>query len=188
MCDKESGRVLRLSKDSLWEKIDNLVEQYKPVNLSKVCFLWFEIVWLYWELFFKLLLFYQGFPNWKPPSFILDAAVKGIQELNINQYTRSSGFPPLLEELAKYEYILHNNNIIIIIYICRKYSSQFNRSIDHQKEVLFVLDGLKVGKYSEVANLIGNSDIEAINILKEPSDLALYGFIGSGGVVLIKTK
>lgn len=39
MCDKESGRVLRLSKDSLWEKIDNLVEQYKPVNLSKVCFL-----------------------------------------------------------------------------------------------------------------------------------------------------
>ena len=61
-------------------------------------------------------------------------------------------------------------------------------SIYHQKEVLFVLDGLKVGKYSEVANLIGNSDIEAINILKEPSDLALYGFIGSGGVVLIKTK
>ena len=58
----------------------------------------------------------------------------------------------------------------------------------HQKEVLFVLDGLKVGNYSEVANLIGNSDIEAINILKEPSDLALYGFIGSGGVVLIKTK
>ena len=61
-------------------------------------------------------------------------------------------------------------------------------SIYHQKEVLFVLDGLKVGKYSEVANLIGNSDIEAINILKEPSDLALYGFIGSGGVVLIKSK
>ena len=99
--------------------------------------------------------------------------IKNIQNNNISLLDRIRSNPAIR---------INGNNLNAKVYI-----NGIN-SIYHQKEVLFVLDGLKVGKYSEVANLIGNSDIEAINILKEPSDLALYGFIGSGGVVLIKTK
>ena len=99
--------------------------------------------------------------------------IKSIQNNNISLLDRIRSNPAIR---------IHGNNLNAKVYI-----NGIN-SIYHQKEVLFVLDGLKVGTYSEVANLIGNSDIEAINILKEPSDLALYGFIGSGGVVLIKTK
>ena len=99
--------------------------------------------------------------------------IKSIQNNNISLLDRIRSNPAIR---------INGNNLNAKVYI-----NGIN-SIYHQKEVLFVLDGLKVGTYSEVANLIGNSDIEAINILKEPSDLALYGFIGSGGVVLIKTK
>ena len=99
--------------------------------------------------------------------------IKSIQNNNIGLLDRIRSNPAIR---------INGNNLNAKVYI-----NGIN-SIYHQKEVLFVLDGLKVGNYSEVANLIGNSDIEAINILKEPSDLALYGFIGSGGVVLIKTK
>ena len=99
--------------------------------------------------------------------------IKSIQNNNISLLDRIRSNPAIR---------INGNNLNAKVYI-----NGIN-SIYHQKEVLFVLDGLKVGKYSEVANLIGNSDIEAINILKEPSDLALYGFIGSGGVVLIKSK
>ena len=99
--------------------------------------------------------------------------IKSIQNNNISLLDRIRSNPAIR---------INGNNLNAKVYI-----NGIN-SIYNQKEVLFVLDGLKVGKYSEVANLIGNSDIEAINILKEPSDLALYGFIGSGGVVLIKSK
>lgn len=99
--------------------------------------------------------------------------IKSIQNNNISLLDRIRSNPAIR---------INGNNLNAKVYI-----NGIN-SIYHQKEVLFVLDGLKVGTYSEVANLIGNSDIEAIKILKEPSDLALYGFIGSGGVVLIKTK
>ena len=99
--------------------------------------------------------------------------IKSIQNNNISLLDRIRSNPAIR---------INGNNLNAKVYI-----NGIN-SIYNQKEVLFVLDGLKVGKYSEVANLIGNSDIESINILKEPSDLALYGFIGSGGVVLIKTK
>ena len=99
--------------------------------------------------------------------------IKSIQNNNISLLDRIRSNPAIR---------INGNNLNAKVYI-----NGIN-SIYHQKEVLFVLDWLKVGKYSEVANLIGNSDIESINILKEPSDLALYGFIGSGGVVLIKSK
>ena len=99
--------------------------------------------------------------------------IKSIQNNNISLLDRIRSNPAIR---------INGNNLNAKVYI-----NGIN-SIYHQKEVLFVLDGLKVGKYSEVANLIGNSDIESINILKEPSDLALYGFIGSGGVVLIKSN
>ena len=119
-------------------------------------------------LFIMILL---GCNIYKEPNNMYE--IKSIQNNNISLLDRIRSNPAIR---------INGNNLNAKVYI-----NGIN-SIYHQKEVLFVLDGLKVGKYSEVANLIGNSDIESINILKEPSDLALYGFIGSGGVVLIKSK
>ena len=56
------------------------------------------------------------------------------------------------------------------------------------KEVLFILDGLQVGNYSKIVNIVNPSDIKSITVLKNASDIAIYGFVGSGGVIIIKTK
>lgn len=61
-------------------------------------------------------------------------------------------------------------------------------SINFQKEVLFILDGLQVGNYSKIVNIVNPSDIKSITFLKNASDIAIYGFVGSGGVIIIKTK
>tara|TARA_B100001996_G_C18637795_1_gene584381 strand:- start:17 stop:397 length:381 start_codon:yes stop_codon:yes gene_type:complete len=61
-------------------------------------------------------------------------------------------------------------------------------SINNQKEVLFILDGVKVGSYSKVVNILDPTKIKTIEILKNANDIAFYGFLGSGGVILIKTQ
>ena len=61
-------------------------------------------------------------------------------------------------------------------------------SINFQKEVLFILDGLQVGNYSKIVNIVNPSDIKNITVLKNAPDIAIYGFVGSGGVIIIKTK
>ena len=61
-------------------------------------------------------------------------------------------------------------------------------SINNQKEVLFILDGVKVGSYSKVVNILDPTKIKRIEILKNANDIAFYGFLGSGGVILIKTQ
>ena len=121
------------------------------------------------KLLFLMILF--GCNIYKEPNNM--DKIRSIQNNNISLLDRIRSNPAIR---------VNGNNINAKVYI-----NGIN-SFYHQKEVLFVLDGLKVGNYSDVANLVGNSDIETINVLKEPSDLALYGFIGSGGVVLIKTK
>ncbi len=60
-------------------------------------------------------------------------------------------------------------------------------SINNQKEFLFVLNGVKVGNYSQISKILNPSDIKNITILRNASDIASYGFNGSGGVILIKT-
>ena len=60
-------------------------------------------------------------------------------------------------------------------------------SINNQKEFLFVLNGVKVGNYLQISKILNPSDIKNITILRNASDIALYGFNGSGGVILIKT-
>ena len=61
-------------------------------------------------------------------------------------------------------------------------------SINNQKEVLFILNGVKVGNYSKVVNILDPTKIKTIEILKNANDIAFYGFLGSGGVILIKTQ
>ena len=69
----------------------------------------------------------------------------------------------------------------------RVYTRGIN-SINFQKEVLFVLNGFQVGTFSQIFNILDPNDIKSIQVLKNGSDLAIYGFRGSGGVILIKTK
>ena len=68
----------------------------------------------------------------------------------------------------------------------RVYTRGIN-SINNQKEFLFVLNGVKVGNYSQISKILSPSDIKNITILRNASDIASYGFNGSGGVILIKT-
>ena len=69
----------------------------------------------------------------------------------------------------------------------RVYSRGIN-SINFPKEVLFILDGFQVGTFSQIVNILDPNDIKSIQVLKNGADLAIYGFRGSGGVILIKTK
>ena len=53
---------------------------------------------------------------------------------------------------------------------------------------LFVLDGVEVGNsYHDVAFLDGNQ-IDNIRVLKDATTTSRYGFRGSNGVIVIKTK
>ena len=61
-------------------------------------------------------------------------------------------------------------------------------SINNQKEVLFILNGVQVGTFSQIINILNPESIKSITILKNANDIAIYGFRGSGGVILIKTK
>ena len=61
-------------------------------------------------------------------------------------------------------------------------------SINNQKEILFVLNGVQVGNYSQVSKILNPSDIKNITILRNASNIAFYGFRGSGGVILIETE
>ena len=61
-------------------------------------------------------------------------------------------------------------------------------SINFPKEILFVLDGIQVGNYSKLSTILDPLKIKNIKILKSPVDLSMYGFMGSGGVIEIKTK
>ena len=49
----------------------------------------------------------QGFPNWSAPDFIKNAAVEAITKIELNQYTRMYGYPPLLESLATYDFDIY---------------------------------------------------------------------------------
>jgi len=61
-------------------------------------------------------------------------------------------------------------------------------SINFPKEILFILDGIQVGNYSKISSILDPLKIKSIKILKNPVDLSMYGFMGSGGVIEIKTK
>ena len=54
---------------------------------------------------------------------------------------------------------------------------------------LFVVDGVSVGfSYQQVEHLVNVNDIASVEVLKGPSDTALYGRQGANGVIVIRTK
>ena len=60
-----------------------------------------------------------------------------------------------------------------------------NRSLSGTSDPLIVLDGVP---FNGSVNEINNDDIASIDILKDASSTAIYGFRGSNGVILITTK
>jgi kynurenine--oxoglutarate transaminase/cysteine-S-conjugate beta-lyase/glutamine--phenylpyruvate transaminase len=58
----------------------------------------------------------QGFPDWDPPSFLLDS-LRDAVDSKFHQYTRPAGYPPLVKLLGA------------------KYSDHFNRPVDALEEV-----------------------------------------------------
>ena len=61
-------------------------------------------------------------------------------------------------------------------------------SVNNPKQVLFIIDGAQVGDFSRTASTLNPLEIGSIRVLKNPQDLAQYGFMGAGGVVIITTK
>lgn len=62
-------------------------------------------------------------------------------------------------------------------------------SISLENDPLFVIDNVPVGNsYAQAANMIDVNDIQYVSVLKDPSETSIYGFRGSNGIIMIKTK
>jgi TonB-dependent SusC/RagA subfamily outer membrane receptor len=61
-------------------------------------------------------------------------------------------------------------------------------SIKYYQEVVFYVNGARVGNYSSAYQVVQPENIDSIKLLKSASELSLYGSDGRDGVILIKTK
>lgn len=62
-------------------------------------------------------------------------------------------------------------------------------TINMQNDPLFVIDNVPVGNsYAQAANMVDVNDIQYVSVLKDPSETSIYGFRGSNGIIMIKTK
>jgi len=80
----------------------------------------------------------QGFPDWLPPQFAIDALVEGATDVMTNsphQYTRTAGHPHLVKQLAG------------------RYSRHLNREVDPFKEVAITV-GASQALYLSLQTLI----------------------------------
>lgn len=55
------------------------------------------------------------------------------------------------------------------------------------REPLFVVNGVSLGNAGNLA-AINRHDIASIEVLRDAASTAMYGLMGSGGVIVIKTK
>lgn len=61
-------------------------------------------------------------------------------------------------------------------------------SINARSEPYIVVDGIPLSRTDGSINDINPNDIESVEVLKDPSAVAIYGVNGSNGVILITTK
>ncbi|WP_312187930.1 TonB-dependent receptor [Sphingobacterium sp.] len=61
-------------------------------------------------------------------------------------------------------------------------------SINANSEPYIVVDGIPLSRTDGSINDINPNDIESVEVLKDPSAVAIYGVNGSNGVILITTK
>ncbi len=54
---------------------------------------------------------------------------------------------------------------------------------------LYVVDGIPIGhSYFEANNAVSVFDIDYVEVLKDPTETAIYGRRGSNGVIVINTR
>lgn len=64
-----------------------------------------------------------------------------------------------------------------------------DQSFFSDSDPLFEVDGqILTGGYQEAGRLINPAEIKSVRVLKEPTDLAMYGARGLNGVIKIKLK
>lgn len=80
----------------------------------------------------------QGFPDWDPPPFVLDALKTTVKSKN-HQYTRPSGHPPLVQLLAS------------------AYSQHLNKPIDGFTEIVITV-GASQALYLTLITLLKPND------------------------------
>jgi kynurenine--oxoglutarate transaminase/cysteine-S-conjugate beta-lyase/glutamine--phenylpyruvate transaminase len=104
----------------------------------------------------------QGFPDWQPPDFVVDAGADTIREGKVHQYTRPAGHPPLVEVLAK------------------RYSKHLGRDVDPLREVAVTV-GASQALYLALQALLNPGDEV---LLPEPAFDLYYGQVRlAGGTV-----
>ena len=75
-----SPRLDGLDKPTVWHEFSPLANEYNAINLG------------------------QGFPDWDPPPFVIDAMMKSVtpsMNRHANQYARSYAHMPLAQVLAE---------------------------------------------------------------------------------------
>lgn len=69
------------------------------------------------------------------------------------------------------------------------YFDGYNVSIRGGGPPLYIVDGAWVGRsYYAAASAVSIHDIASVEVLKSPSELAMYGREGGNGVIIIHTK
>ena len=100
----------------------------------------------------------QGFPDWQPPDFVVDAAQWALKE-GVHQYTRPAGHPPLVEVLG------------------HRYSKHLEREIDPMSEVAITV-GASQALYLSLQALLNPGDEV---LLPEPAFDLYYGQVKLAG-------
>ncbi|NRA45546.1 MAG: aminotransferase class I/II-fold pyridoxal phosphate-dependent enzyme [Oligoflexales bacterium] len=77
MKHKVAGRLQKSSGPSVWLEFSRLAELVEGINLG------------------------QGFPDWDPPEFVVEASIKSSKSKGIHRYARSSGHKNLVEEITR---------------------------------------------------------------------------------------
>ena len=61
-------------------------------------------------------------------------------------------------------------------------------SVNFYNEVVFYINGTKVGNYNSAYQAVLPENIDSVKLLKSASELNIYGSDGRDGIILIKTK
>ena len=61
-------------------------------------------------------------------------------------------------------------------------------SVNFYKEVVFYINGTRVGNYNSAYQAVLPENIDSVKLLKSASELNIYGSDGRDGIILIKTK
>jgi len=101
--------------DSIWVEFVGLTIKHQALNLG------------------------QGFPNFLPPSHVIDNLTRTGDEYILNQYTRGQGHPPLVQALAK------------------MYNPLLQREIDPMKECIVTV-GAYGALYSAIMGCVSEGD------------------------------